>query len=416
MDKDPTTRIHRRSWRHTCAHQQQVHRQHEDDSPISQLAMDWLVQILEYLDLRQVFVCMSVSKEWSVACRSVVRHWEQLKLSPGFVPKRRRRITLPLRNDRQFNDAMVRSLMNMHNLRLFQADSFNIDPVFTQVVHENAETLESLAYPSLPVSAGIMFPKLKDLKVQDEPSPEGILACPSLKKLEVDHFCSLFMVSQLPLEMIEEVVLSYQIGAMDDFAELLLAMQRFKHLKAAVMNYVDGKNSVTAMPGHHELAGKLVQYSSLEVLRVYCRFTGAGVMDVDIAMDMLVDWSPGLKTVSFFEVAMSDSSLVALSRLPLLQDVEVSSSVTQFTTDGVLRLLSGRARHRLQSVYISGCHELQEEPVSHECHRMAQETERVIRTIKCLKFTDNLLAFVLRFQAKSASAVDSQADAVSQCA
>ena len=389
------------------------------------LASEWLEQVLTWLDLRQVFICMRVNREWSRAARRTVHQWDKLKLSRGYVLEHRHCITLimPTKSSHLIS-LMIRSLSQMCSLRHFISYSFDMDPGFSQVIKGNAATLQTITFPFLPFNEGMRYPHLKTLKVQHEPDSAALVQCPRLQRLEVDNAVSLNMLHHLPQQIMQSIVISIQVPeSMSAFLRLFNTLHKMSNIQSVTISYVDTGKPVANPPGFiapvnaadgqsegddDMIAGGATSavdgdvvfddvFHSLISLRIYCRFTGSEFMKIDETMDAHVVWCPNLQILSLFEMSMTDACLVSIAKFKHLRDLELSPATTNFTTTGIMSLLKGESRRSFMSIYISGCRELDEDAVTAEVKQIALETDSVIRTVKCPRYADDLFAFIMRF-------------------
>lgn len=99
-------------------------------------------------------------------------------------------------------------------------------------------------------------------------------------------------------------------------------------------------------------------------------------MDMETAVDSLVQQNRQLQTLDISGIPLSDSDLVSLSRLSSLSALALCTDFQRFTTSGVLALLTGATRHTLLQADLRSTDHLIKDEIEQEIQSIGAEKEQ----------------------------------------
>lgn len=350
------------------------------------LPVDCLLVVMDFLNIRQVFVVMSVSRNWESAARLAIRNLSSLALTSGETVLTKAHLRgIPLGSKSHMKSLecyMLKSpispldtitLTKYPDLRVQMMDSLSHMvklrrlwwqcPILPEtdanpLILRNCNTLTYLSIAhELPIpdisDRIITYKHLKELKCYSC-CPAAASACPKLRKL---YYTASFGSETLP---------HYAMG---DFIPESVAM-----LMIRVHSSIESHKVLDLIHGVGRLAGlRVVQLylypnqhahhfshvfddmHKLESVAIAARPSG-GAFSADQAIASLCRNNPFLKSLALFAVVVTDDSLTSLSRLERLTKMELAGIHTDslITTDGILCLMEGKSRLKMAKIIVSG--------------------------------------------------------------
>ena len=352
----------------------------EQSATISQLPTVCLEHILSFCGLRQVFVCMRVSREWRFAARTCIRnhdwhvciirtqHCRRLGCSFGY-----NEVVL---NDRTDRRRVMASLSLMSNLSSLYAKGFQ-HHMLSGVLTANADSLKSVALVSLPSKPSVTYSQLTHLEV-DHLTREALKACPKLRLVHVAAQPDMSMIHSLPTETLTTINLKLDLASSEGLPTAVQSLSRLAKLQVFDLEI----RAATARDEDSACLVKLFDcYDQLREFSLWCHMD-VNEISGDDAVRRLVGKNPLLHHVSFTMLILTDQLLQSLSRLANLRTLDIRSDVTVVTSDGVLTLFRGESRVKLQSVTMFHQQRLDSDLLKWELVCMASETGKIIAESK----------------------------------
>ena len=339
---------------------------------ISSLAIEWLEQIVQLLDLKQVFVVKRVCREWLAASQRVIAEWPKLDLFCGF-PKDPRNTIIVSRKG--LSPAMAASLKQLISLKI--VSSLIEDSAVDEIILQNASTIKTLSVAGLPLKAGTVFSSLEELHVTGDLKAKAIAACPRVKRVYLRCQESSKFVHKLPPEHMRVFdscfASSKKFGGIPDLVSGLL---RLTHLTRLTM-YLDSTSITDWLVDMEALVSVFSGFRHLTMFDVSI-FGDVGDVNVDDAVAALVNGSQNLQSIQLLSYDMSDRTLQSLAQLQSLTDVNLEPDSDSFTTPGVMQLLTGASRKCLTSVTLKHCERLDGECLTDAVTALAHDASRSI--------------------------------------
>ena len=122
---------------------------------ITDLPTECLKRILQRLSLTNIFRVMSVSREWHVAAKAVVRDWPVLRI---IERQEMDNNSVKIGGGHGPSPQMLSSLMQMHNLRAFLFQIFlGKENQWDKLILQNSASLQRLEYHTFMVSLRLSF-------------------------------------------------------------------------------------------------------------------------------------------------------------------------------------------------------------------------------------------------------------------
>ena len=360
---------------------------------IGDLPIDCLEHVFNFCDLKQVFRCMSVSREWNRAARSAVFRRKCLCLRDEDLRDEEKslltldHIRYTTINEKGMMEQMLKSLSVMQCLTKLYVASLPEDMhrrFMESIILNNSSTLKDADVFKLPVKNGVVYPQLTILDCMHW-RHEVVSFCPRLEELGV-HLDEVVTLGLLSSEKMKRLELTFYprliIGG--TFA-LVVELQRFQHLRKLHIiakldpDFHDGE----WQPPAHHLLKLFSTYTKLEDLHVESEVPIWANMDSHV--DVLVNKNPRLLYVyiHIHGATMTDATLLTLARLTHLHCLYLHPELTaDFTTAGILSLLRGHSRSKLRRVHIDHTHPVDMTVITAELMSTSEETGRVVLKVE----------------------------------
>lgn len=354
---------------------------------MDELPDDIFAHILSLCTIRQVCVCMSVSRKWEAAARYAIRVRESIfiwneedsdgrddfdvdDIDVDFV-------SVPLLAGRKRSQWM-KSLLNctdqMECLVAFFSGLFHpFRQELQRTVKKNATTLRTLIIPdwTLPYDGRIVYPRLRRLECKSV-SDKAAAACPVLQKLEVSSELSKSMFKHLPAGTMRE--LDCSLGDKFDDADFVDGVTLLIHLEKLTVQDMDCQSL-------QEIFRKLRHLTDVSVdYRIAFDF-------LDDAVATLVQNNPDLQSLNVGNI--TDRSLISISRLSKLESLTLDSKWSHLSAEAMLTLLRGPSRHTLQMLSITNNTPTDWSLIEAEMLLLSEETGREVDVFKD-QFTFNV--------------------------
>lgn len=330
------------------------------------MPIEWLEQVLSFVSLKDLQLnCCLVNKEWKQAVDYVVSQWPTLFIADydrkrwenvaRVIHIRERESELIVILTIEAFESMLRTLSRMTSVRVdldVMGRICNISEVplshwqslmdqVTVVSITSCRILqEELTYPRITCldlafgwrrDADLMtrFPNLHSLTGGKTVSPEVLASI------------------QKPEQMRKLGVRLRVDPHIDNSVRLIAEMTNLEHLSViSETEYLIGDEQ--------HAASLLPLYTAFKKLNHFAMCARAKNAEAnDAAVEALVQQNPGLRFVMFRWVMLTDRALVSLSQLTDLRRVIFSDHRASFTKDGLLSLLRGRSRHKLNNLQFS---------------------------------------------------------------
>ena len=274
---------------------------------MNNLPNEWLAQIMDFVDIKHVFVIMSVSKTWQLVARQVVRHRKELALVQRKQKKRvdddggdstsgAEQLSLPTKRlpvkwcgpmdtivfdpEDEKMDQMVKSLKRMDNLKsLFLCTS---SEKFDDLIVRNAASLRVLSMTETRNGVEVTLPPV-----------------PRLKFL---HWC------------LHQPIDSKLFPAL---THLIIGDRRFQSLGT-------GARIAVSVCWTNDSASTARMFTHLKHLVLVEMHMKSIDISMDAAIETLVSNNPGLEKLVWRADILTDRSLKALSRLQKLKHLKLS--------------------------------------------------------------------------------------------
>ena len=304
-----------------------------DDMPI-----DWVEQVISFLSLTDVYKCKSVCKAWHVAADRVLSDWETLALAYewdetcGGAPRKNR---IFLNDDETWIERLqqlVRLKKVSVTVNLYWTELL---PVVKDVVLSNAATLTLLHMRSeLPfdVNRPVVFSNLRDLECRFIRHPDQVAALSRLEKLWT-HKITVKVLQKLPAETLTGLRIDKfyfdddepEPESSEEMEQLFAAFSRLTRLKRLIL--VDGFRYFPdewTEPCDRAFGKMFTNMRELDEVDI--TFPEHFVVNVDAAIEKLVDNCLSVRSITMYDAVMTDASLRSLSRLTGLQLLSIRSS------------------------------------------------------------------------------------------
>ena len=373
------------------------------------MAIEWVEQVLSFLPLSDVYKCRSVCKKWQAAADYVISDWETLALAYDLGSKcraaphknwivlnkaadsiNRQARARPMIWRRRQTDAAtwIEQLKQLVRLKeIFVADrqsESKLVAVVNDVVLRNAATLMNLHMSSMQLPFDpdhtVMFRNLRDLDCGSFLDPDRAAACPRLVKLKTHT--SVKVLQKLPAEALTSLQITFlklETKSHEEIEQLAVALSLFTLLES--LSLEDG---LRYFPTHrwndlHDGAFSKFFINMKKLEEVDIRFPFFEQVNVDAAIETLVNNSPAVRSITMHNTRMTDAGLRPLSRLTGLQHLSFRCyrRKCDITTEGILLLLRGGSRNVLRDLKLSMVPP-DFEQIRAEVQLMQQETGRAL--------------------------------------
>lgn len=365
------------------------------------LPIEWIMQIMSFLNLNQRFVCKSVCKKWKFAAEqsladqktvvlaaydvrrdinghvidqsavlylnrsdhseaassgsSVMDYWNRLKPDQPIIQTHGLQVVRSLSCLKNLLNitCMMGSHNRLHHFRRHQEFEESLirnykvlalEKIAKSVILSNSQTLTTLSAQNmdLPQDAQhpVTYPRLTELTCKFL-TKEGAFPCPRLKKLTI--YCKCSGLQDLPADAMEELNLecSQHYG---DNVPLFPILSRLSNLKSLRVN------SYREYVPFEEFFSKLVEYyTKLVVLKLPI---GRSSNEPDSLIRKLLLTNPQLRELSLSVKRLSSEEIQTLAKFPNLQEIEAEYNGQDPITD-MLNLLRGLSRRSLQNIHFS---------------------------------------------------------------
>lgn len=321
---------------------------------------DWpplfVEQILNFCDIRHVFVCKSVNKTFHAAAKSAIRNRKALAIvDRAGIPSAVAPIDIIDTSGMDWEDfyakqAMMESLNEFGSLQVLMI--WERDDSFDQIIVSNCMTLTKiisiLPFPSknevkyaqlkelecesLPFFSKDAFPRLQSLKVKLQRQPEPFLNLnpETMKKLDCE-FTTTEIGSSLP-------VLIRSINRLSSLTYLHLGIDN----DTGDLHRYGIPDSV-ATP----LFSLFQSFTDLQHLFLTA-FTG---LDMDAVTIRVVQKNPALQYLSLQGMRLTDDSVNEIAKLKNLTSIGLVEVGRLLTGDGIMTLLKGGSREKLRHLH-----------------------------------------------------------------
>ena len=304
---------------------------------ITDLPTECLKRILQRLSLTNIFRVMSVSREWHVAAKAVVRDWPVLRI---IERQEMDNNSVKSGGGHGPNPQMLSSLMQMHNLRAFLFQIFlGKENQWDKLILQNSASLQRLEYNTFMVLPGQRYPRLERLDVSQIRGQDAEALATALPRISSIRLCdgdnAILHHVPHPQMMRVHLTIRHNNREAESLVQSLLKMFGLRHL------------SVVFRCNDLSLLNQLIS-----VFRLLTHFSlDALFPNIDDAVGQLVTTSANLTSVSITGRGTTDETLRHLTRLQHLTDLCLDDGA--FSAEAVCAFLAGPSRRSLQSVYIS---------------------------------------------------------------
>ena len=354
--------------------------------PAHGLPAELLSHILNFCHIRQVCVCMSVSRLWESAARSVIRTWEVVILRSPTAGSVGHESLIDGSNLQALNTttifsikampSLINCLNQMVNVRILLCDVLIEEQGIKALIIRNSNKLRTLSYEfGLPYDRIDCYQNLRQLVCRSL-TPEAAKSCPCLQKLNVWWQDSVHVFERLPAETMQELdCCVIGMTSEKDFRDLVTGLNKLVnlkkfHFKIGRDDWSDPRDSL------NRLFDNFNHLSDVQVV-----VTNVFVC-LDVAVSRLVCQNPGLQSLTLRGMTLTDDALISLSRVRRLTLLILDTEDAVYTMDAMLTLVRGGSRHVLQKVSIWHQPETDWTLLESEIELMSQETGRVFRVRK----------------------------------
>ena len=323
-----------------------------------------LVQILDFVPIVDVFRCLSISRAWQEAATIATRSRKTVAVDPKFRLKYMEDVSMLDSIETTIGmdmESLSRGLTRMVRLRRLFIGTDLLDRItIRNIIMLNASRLRvidmaayELSLSSCDPPGSFVLPLLEKLNCSYLAAGSGTnTGCPRLQHVSIQDQRNMRLI--LPPDSMLSLQLKYTQEIPNDtmipFAiDPVCQLNRLTKLSLTIP--IGSECSMSILQS--KLCELFQQLSLLEDLKLDLgRMILLRNFSLDICIETLARRNAALQKLSLAGMKLTDASLVSLSHLTDLSFLELLGDHRDFSVHGILALLRGRSRRRLQDLVI----------------------------------------------------------------